>query len=275
MRRRAQPWLGTVVEISIADAMADAELAQAYDHAFQQITLVHRLMSFHAPDSDLTRINRAPVDSHITVDHHTRTVLTASMQVSLASAGLFDPRVANCLMEWGILPSLGQQTTPYVPLHTSFCVTPEGQVHKLGADYLDLGGIAKGYAVDLAIESLRLHGVQNACVNAGGDLRVMGSSASEILLRNPGEPSRMAYKVSLCNQALATSASYFSMHQTETGSYCALVNGRTGEAMLDPVSVSVSAPQCMFADALTKVVMASADARHPCLAQFGAQAHIS
>ena len=275
LRRRAQPWLGTIVEIRIADAMPDTALTAMYDRAFQQIARVHRLMGFHAPDSDLSRINVAPVGSHITIDPHTHAVLQAALQVTAASAGLFDVRVAGCLIDWGILPPCGQAPRSYVPRRVSFSLTPEGMVYKLGADLLDLGGIAKGYAVDLAITSLQEAGVQNACVNAGGDLRVIGDCANEVLLRNPSDPSDMAYKLVLHNQALATSASYFSLRETEQGQYCALVNGQTGEAMPNRISVSVSAPQCMFADALTKVVMASANAEHPCLAQFGAQAYIT
>ncbi len=275
LRRRAQPWLGTIVEISIADPLADADLAAAYDRAFQQIARVHRLMGFHAPDSDLSRINRAPVGSHIAVDPHTHTVLQTALQITAASAGLFDVRVAGRLIDWGILPAPDQLPPPYAPLQASFRLMPEGTVHKLSADYLDLGGIAKGYAVDLAIESLQQGGVQNACVNAGGDLRVTGDCANEVLLRNPSDPSKMAYKLVLRNHALATSASYFSLHQTVHGRYSALVNGQTGEAMMNRISVSVSAPQCMVADALTKVVMASANVKHPCLAQFGAQAYIT
>jgi thiamine biosynthesis lipoprotein len=275
MNRRAQPWLGTIVEISIADVMAGHAIAAAYDLAFEQIALVHRLMAFHTPDSDLSRINRAPVGSHIAISRHTHAVLQAALQVSIASAGLFDIRVAGRLVEWEILPPLNQPPIPYVPLQTSFRLTAEGTVQKLSADYLDLGGIAKGYAVDLAIESLQQAGVQNACVNAGGDLRVMGNYANEVLLRNSNDPTNLAYRLVLQNQALATSASYFSLHQTGENRCCALVNGRTGEAMLNRISVSVSAPRCMFADALTKLVMASTNAAHPCLAQFCAQAFIT
>ena len=276
LRRRAQPWLGTIVEISIADPMAEADLAAAYDRAFQQIALVHRLMGFHAPNSDLSRINQAPVGSHIAVDPHTHAVLQAALRVTAASNGLFDIRVGSCLVAWKILPPLDDALTPpYVPQQTSFSLTPDGRVHKLSADYLDLGGIAKGYAVDLAIESLQQSGVQNACVNAGGDVRVVGDCAHDVSLRDPCDPTNMAYKIALKNQALATSASYFSLQQTERGRYCALVNGQTGGAMLNHSSVSVSAPQCMLADALTKVVMASANATHPCLTQFGALALIT
>lgn len=274
MKRRAQPWLGTIVEISIADDVTDTELATAFERAFESIALVHRLMSFHVSDSDLGRINRALVGDIIDIDPHTYTVLQTALQVTSVSAGLFDIRVASPLMDWGILPSNLQKPTGYLPQQMAFKLAANGQLQKLRADCLDLGGIAKGYAVDLAMSSLQQSGIRNACVNAGGDLRVIGDDSTEIMLRDPANPASMKYKLSLQNQALATSASYFSIRETEQGRHSALVNGQTGEPMLDVMSVSVSATECMLADALTKVVMGSRNTQHPCLAQFGAHALI-
>lgn len=274
MRRRAQPWMGTIVEINIADDVPDTELAATFERAFESVARVHRLMSFHAADSDLGRINRASVGEIIDIDPHTYTVLQTALQVTAASAGLFDIRVAGPLMDWHILPSDEQRPTRYLPQQTAFNLTANGQVQKLTGDWLDLGGIAKGYAVDLAISSLQQSEIRNACVNAGGDLRVIGEDTTEIMLRDPADPANLKHKLHVQNQALATSANYFSIRKTEHGNYSALVNGQTGKPMLDVMSVSVSAPICMLADALTKVVMGSGNMEHPCLTQFGARALI-
>jgi thiamine biosynthesis lipoprotein len=274
MRRRAQPWLGTIVEISIGDDDYDYDLAAAFERAFESVALVHRLMSFHSPDSELARINRASIGDIVEIDPHTYTVLQKAQEIFEASAGLFDIRVGGCLMNWHLLPLSGQKPIAYLPRQKAYTLAAERQLKKLTSDCLDLGGIAKGYAVDLAVSSLQEVGVRNACVNAGGDLRVIGESDTEVLLRDPAEPSSMIGKLHLRNQALATSASYFSVRESEHGKYSALVNGQTGEPILDKKSISVSASECMLADALTKVVMASANAEHPCLAQFGAHALI-
>ncbi|MFZ6657768.1 FAD:protein FMN transferase [Undibacterium sp. TJN19] len=270
-----------MVEISIADEVIDgntenndSDHAAVFDDAFKQIALIHNLMSFHSSDSDLMKINHSSVGSVIPVDAHTYAVLQAAMEVCVASEGLFDIRIAGCLMAWAMLPSSSQKLPDYQPGKMAFHLTEDGQVHKQTADWLELGGIAKGYAVDMAISSLRQAGVKNACVNAGGDLRVIGDIPTQIMLRNPANPVEMNYALYLQDQALATSASYFSQKQTEQGSYGALVNGQTGESVLTKSSVSVSARSCMLADALTKVVMASGEAEHSCLAQFGAQAII-
>jgi thiamine biosynthesis lipoprotein len=78
----------------------------------------------------------------------------------------------------------------------------------------------------------------------------------------------------LRDEALATSGTYFSRKRIADRECSALVNGTDGQAVTASFSASVRAPSCMLADALTKVVMASADQRHPVLEQFGAAALI-
>ena len=113
---------------------------------------------------------------------------------------------------------------------------------------LDLGGIAKGHAVDVAIVALQRAGVDAGWVNAGGDLRVFGELPLPIDLRDEqaGGVRRFA---TLQDGAFATS----------------LIAGTARHA-------SVAAERCLWADALTKVVALSGDARHALVAAHGAQA---
>ncbi len=123
-----------------------------------------------------------------------------------------------------------------------------GGLHKSGAAVrLDLGGIGKGHAVDCGVDALRHAGAQAGWVNAGGDLRVFGETTVPIDLRDEtsGGVRRFA---TLADGAFATSRL-----------------GAAGHA-------SVAAPECIWADALTKIVLASGDARHPLLERFGARA---
>ena len=139
---------------------------------------------------------------------------------------------------------------------------------------IDLGGIAKGYAVDAAINALQALGVASACVNAGGDLRVFGENAYPVMIRDPRAPTQIAVRIELKNAALATSGSYFSQKTVLGHKRSALVNCESGNAIVDSVSATVQAANCMTADALTKLVLLSADPRHPLLQQFGATAFI-
>jgi thiamine biosynthesis lipoprotein len=140
--------------------------------------------------------------------------------------------------------------------------------------WIDLGGIAKGYAVDAAVAALQTKGVQSACVNAGGDLRVLGDVPFDISVRDPRDPVAMALSIPIRNGALATSGAYFSRQHIDGELRSALIDGRNAAALTDEFSVSVEAPTCMIADALTKVVAATRDREHPLLARYEARARI-
>ena len=271
MMRRAQPWLGTLVEIALASSAAP----EAVTAAFAEIAMIHRLMSFHAPDSDVARFNRAKAGDLVDIDAHTWTVLRLAAQVADASGGCFDLACAPRLVEWGYLPAPMTPAPPFVPGVRSYELDAIGRVRKTADAWIDVGGIAKGYAVDLAIESLLLHRVDSACVNAGGDMRVIGASAWPVAVRAAHHPAAISVQLALRNEAIATSANYFAGRLTPVGlSVSPLVDGRSGQPVVTTVSVSVRAPSCAVADALTKVVMASGDAGHPCLRTFGAAAFI-
>jgi thiamine biosynthesis lipoprotein len=275
--RRAQPWLGTLVEISISDDLAAPVVQQAFQAGFAAIAQIHSLMSFHAPDSEVSRINQAAVGAQLSLNPHTYAVIAAALRLSEISAGLFDIRVAGQLAQWGYLPQLENTVSPVLPYQAqaiAWRLLPDYRIEKCRNDWLDLGGIAKGYAVDQAILALQQAGIQQACVNAGGDFRVIGAQALEIAIRDPAAPNNMAGSVSVCNQALATSASYFSAKQYGEQYVSALLHGGTGAALTEPRSISVRAPECLWADALTKLVAASGNAQHPCLDLFSAEAFI-
>lgn len=277
MIRRAQPWLGTLVEIAIDDGIGDEmDDESAHRHAalaFAEIALVQRLMGFHDPHSDVTRLNRAPPGAVLAVHAHTWTVLQMAQAVTLASHGCFDIACAPQLVAWRRLPAPAPGPAPaYRPGHAVLSCEEHKLVRKLAPGWIDLGGIAKGYAVDLAIGALERAGVGAACVNAGGDLRVIGARPLAVTIRDPRQPAREAREIVLKQEAMATSGSYFSAGVEDGAVVSALLDGRSGRPLLDPVSVSVRAPTCAAADALTKVVLASGDAHHPALRQWNATA---
>jgi thiamine biosynthesis lipoprotein len=284
MIRRAQPWLGTLVEVSI-EAMggvapdpqnpADLQAAnQAINLAFAQIGQVHRLMSFHDASSDVSRFNRADVGELLPVGHHTWSVLQLAQQISAASDGIFNIACAPRLVAWDCLPSPASARPTYEPSAVVLDCEADSMVRKLAAGWIDLGGIAKGYAVDLAVKALRAAGVSSACVNAGGDLRVLGDSAWPVAIRDPLAPFRTAKTVQQGEGAMATSAAYFSAKRHVGQQVCALVDGRNGEPLPGNSSITVQAPRCAVADALTKVVVATADTQHPALQAWDATAFI-
>ncbi|RFP36343.1 FAD:protein FMN transferase [Duganella sp. BJB476] len=269
MIRRAQPWLGTLVDITADGAQ------QAVSLAFAEVALVHRLMSFHDAASDISRLNRAAPDDVLEVHPHTWQVLQLAAQMAELSQGLFNIACAPRLVDWLCLPPPNDAGIPaYQPSLAVYHCEQGPLVRKLAHGWVDVGGIAKGYAVDLAVEALQRAGAASGCVNAGGDLRGFGDRDWPVAVRDPMAPGRAAAQVLLRDEALATSAAYFSARQHDGRAVSALVDGRSGEPLVDSISVSVRAPRCAVADALTKVVLASGDAQHPALAASQASAFI-
>ncbi|MBA5639590.1 FAD:protein FMN transferase [Duganella sp. LX20W] len=275
MIRRAQPWLGTMVEITVADAaLAPDDAQQAVTQAFAQVALVHRLMSFHDSASDVARLNLAWASDTLAVHPHTWQVLHLAQQVADQSDGIFNIACAPRLVDWECLPAPQADLPAYRPGVTVLRCEANNMVRKAAPGWVDLGGIAKGYAVDLAIEALCAAGVTSACVNAGGDLRAIGDAPWPVTIRDPRALARAGARITIRNEALATSANYFTARQHAGRTISALVDGRDGMPITDGASVSVRAASCAVADALTKVVLASGDREHPALRAMNATALI-
>ena len=125
------------------------------------------------------------------------------------------------------------------------------------------GGIAKGYAVDLAVQRLQAARIEEIVVNAGGDLRVAGARTQCVQLRHPRALTPRCAPRELRDAALATSAAYYSRRRYAGREVSALVDPYTRAPYVGGDSISVHAQDCMSADALTKLVLFAS----PALAQ--------
>jgi thiamine biosynthesis lipoprotein len=269
--RRARPLLGTLVEIHAAAAWPQSRLHAALDAAFAAVERVQALMSFHDPAGELSRLNREAAQRPVPVDAQTYAVLAAALELSRLSQGAFDISVGARLQQWAYLPSA--EAVPATGDWRDIELLPQRQVRFRRPLRIDLGGIAKGYAVDCAIAALQAAGVQQALVNAGGDLRALG--AQRVRLRHPQDPALAAHELELRDEALATSAIYFSRRLLGAEPVSPLLDPRSGKPYLGAASVSVRAPDCLHADALTKVVLfAAPEAAEEVLAAFNAHAYL-
>jgi thiamine biosynthesis lipoprotein len=255
--RRARPFLGTIVEITVrSDREQDAK--EAIDRAFAAISVVQRQMSFHGPDSALSRVNAEAFPGPVPVDRKTFRVLAIARDLHRVSNGIFDPTIAPYLEQTGFLPDfLGRRRT--TEKTTSFADVELRSGNRVRFRHagvrLDLGGIAKGFAVDEAIAVLRAAGVDSALVNAGGDLRAFGSSAFPVEIRNPCDPGRTFISLLVKNRAVATSAHYFADRLKPGACIGPFVDPRLRKLGGDLLSATVAAPSAVIADALTKIVM--------------------
>lgn len=268
--RRMRPALGTFVELRV-EGMTQPRGMRAVEQAFAEIAAVHRLMSFHEGGSDLSRLHRARRGETVTVDRRTHAVLACAMEIAHASAGCFDPTVAAQQVAWGLLPRPGGARLPQSGANwRDIELVGTRRVRLRRRVWIDLGGIAKGYAVDRALEILAAAGAVQACVNAGGDLRVAGERAETVNLRRHAGIDALP-AVELAGAALATSAGRAGGARMPQ----AHVDGRTRRAVGAGRVAVVVAAHCAVADALTKVVMAGSDAfAARVLRRFGAQARI-
>lgn len=246
--RRARPLLGTLVDVQAQGPEAEAAVAAAFD----EIAAVHALLSFHAADSELQAINRAAPGARLRINYRALAVLRLAETLYDASERAFDCRVGTTEV----------LSDPRFPI-----AFDDDVVIKQTIASMDLGGIAKGYAVDRAIEMMGGFKIDRAVVNAGGDLRHAGMHPTLVQVRDPSNGARFATTVLLDNAALASSTagglgaradSVSRIHDAHRTDIPAL----TGTTVL--------APTCMLADALTKIVLASGDVAHSLLARYGA-----
>jgi FAD:protein FMN transferase len=273
--RRARPLLGTFVEIAVAGA-PPAEMEAGIEAAFAVVATVHRLMSFHDEGSDISRLNRDACAAAVAVHPWTFEVLDIARDLHRRSAGVFDIGVAPVLQGLGLLPRRDDETP--VP---SAATRGDDAVELLlerrvrfrdRGVRIDLGGIAKGYAVDRAVDALRRCGIAEGAVNAGGDLAVFGPNPHAIHIRDPRQPQRLMCEVALHDGALATSGGRFDPLSSGETADSAVIDPRTGAPVHGVIGATVRAPACVHADALTKIVMAAGEAAGPLLEFYGASA---
>lgn len=268
--RRARPLLGTMVEINVTGS--SSELSAALDAAFAAIEQVQRLMSFHDEDSDVSRINAADAGLDVCIDVQTYNVLQRAAELGDLSDGFFDIATADVLVRSGFLPDQNHSKTSLNGATYHDLELRDGnRVRWRRKGWIDLGGIAKGYAVDRAIGVLQSQGIASGMVNAGGDLRCFGE-AQLIHVRQPDAPTSLVSLGYLKDCAIATSAGYFSSVLTEVGRVNPLVDPRQKVCTAWNDSVSVIASDCMTADALTKIVRLSEESAPDILAMLKAQA---
>lgn len=251
--RRARPLLGTFVEIWACGAARDLEAAA--DAAFAAIAKTHALMSFHDGGSDVSRLNCEARLRPTEVDPWTFRVLEAALDMRRNSGGAFDVTVAHA------------------PAGGSIELLDGRRVRFHGPEVMiDLGGVAKGFAVDRAIDVLRRWGVSAALVNAGGDLAAFGTLRQTVHVRDPRDPRRLFCEVEPRDEAFASSGGCFHPFESPEVSSPAIVDPETREPVRAVAGATVRAPSCMLADALTKAVMIQGTASAPLLERYNAGA---
>lgn len=247
--RRARMAMGTIVEIDALDVAPDA-----IDGAFAVIAAYEAAFSFFRPESLLARINRASIGDEFALAPWQGEVLRDAMRFERAADLAFNANLGADLIRRGMRPALYDLAGVGAGAACECLrwLAPD-RVRVDQRVCLDLGGFAKGAAVDAALERLADAGAASACVNAGGDLRVIGRR--EVGLRAVADWNRPARVTVLHDQAIASSVRYAldGPFHGERG----LAILRRDRTTLDERAhgVAVVASTCAAADALTKIAL--------------------
>ena len=266
---RARPILGTTVSIRVL-GMEEQHAHAAADRAFAAIERVQALMSFHEPSSDLSRMHVAPLGEWVTLDAMTLEVLGEASRLAEMSAGVFDVTVGGALVRDGLLPPPCHGSAPDPSAYWMDIELSETQARLSRPLWLDLGGIAKGFAVDRAVDVLRELGVTQGVVNAGGDLRFIGDGPHRVAIDTGRTQSEHVAALEVGEMAVATSSTRI----LGENSAIAHRDGLRREPLEAGLVATVVAHRCVHADALTKVVLALGEQSEAILRHYAAEAYL-
>ena len=233
--------------------------------AIAEVQRIESKFSRYRAASVVSRINAAAGNGRaVEVDSETAHLLDFAATLYATSDGLFDATSGTLRKAWdfraGRLPEPAQ-IEALLPLVGWQQVRWKGgciELPRAGME-LDFGGFGKEYAADRAATLLQEHGVRHGMVNLGGDIRLVGPRPGEAAwslgIQHPRDERRMLATLALGTGALATSGDYERYFERDGVRYCHVLNPRTGWPVNAWRSVSVVAPACLAAGALTTVAM--------------------
>jgi thiamine biosynthesis lipoprotein len=274
--------MGTRWSVSV-DADHTMDLAALRQDLAAAVEEVDRQMSPWKPDSDLVRLNRAPVDAWEDLPAEILEVLDCALDVQRLSAGAFDPCVGALVDAWGFgavrdAPDAqairaARQLTPRTAQGGLELDRPAGRARKRSPLQLDLCGIAKGYAVDRMTTVLQQHGVRHALASLDGELRAVGGQASgapwAVALERPEAGRRAVHGViELENLSVATSGDYRRYLEVGDARLAHTMDPRSCAPVNNAVaSVTVLARTCMHADAWATALLVAGSSEGMVMAQ--------
>ncbi|WKE64553.1 FAD:protein FMN transferase [Gallaecimonas kandeliae] len=234
-----RPLLGTFVELVVDQPLTLEQKSRAFVAGFSAIEEVQAQLSFHSPDSQLSRLNLNP-GRWLALPGPSLRVLRLAKALTQKSGGLFNCTLGAPLVRRGILPDHGFGARLDQGDARALAFRP-GEICLTQPVLISLDGIAKGYAVDRAVAAMKRAGVESGWVNAGGDIRAFGQALLPVTVRGEAAP-----RLLLSKSALASSSSQ------SDADFPGLLLDAKGQP-LAPGQWTVQAKWAWRADALTKV----------------------
>ncbi|MCB8836295.1 FAD:protein FMN transferase [Aurantimonas sp. VKM B-3413] len=236
-------------------------------------------MSIWQPDSDLMRLNAAPVGDWVAVPTHLLHVLRLGLEIGRASGGAFDIGMGDAVTAWGFGPKAAAPANIRAAMAAKRSPAHEvleidgAHVRKAQPIALDLNGIAKGYGVDRLAETLCDHGIGNALVGIDGEIRTLGlrpdGEAWTIAVEAPDAERRTPHSIlALEDAAVATSGDYRHWVEVQGRRLSHTMDPKHGAPLIaSPASVTVAARSCAEADAWATALMVLGPDRGAALAR--------
>jgi thiamine biosynthesis lipoprotein len=265
--KKTMPLMDTIVSITVvADSKDTAE--KAIEKTFAEIGRFGDLINFYADKSELAEINRNAGLHSVKVSPETLDVIEKAVFTAEKSGGAFDPTIGPIMRLWDFLnknkppESMILQALPLVNYKDILIDRTNTTVFlKRKGMMLDLGGIAKGYAADLAVDSLKKGGILSGLVSIAGDIRTFGvkpdKSPWTIGIKNPrqtGEKDEIVAKIRLSDRAISTSGDYERFFISEDKRYHHLLDPKTGRPASGCRSVSIVTDKAVNTDAFSTAV---------------------
>lgn len=260
---REEAIMGTRVAVELWSD--DAALAErAMDAVMVEMRRTDELMSTYKPESELSQVNAHAFERPVAVDPEIILVVERGLEMSRLSGGAFDITYASVgyLYDYRTHqhPS-EQQIAAALPGVDYRQVEVDRERHTIRflrkGVRIDLGGIAKGYAVDRSIERLQALGIRNAMVNAGGDTRLLGDRRGKpwiVGIRDPRNDGRMVTRLPLADEAISTSGDYERYFEEGGVRYHHILVPGTGHSATAVRSATVLGADATLTDALSTTV---------------------
>ena len=250
--------MGTEVNIIVVGSNR-AVIRSAARAGFKEISRIEDIMSAYKPDSELCSLNKTGEQE---ISRELLYVIDKARYTSVLSNGAFDITCKPLIDLWhnaektnevpdtqnilDVLSVVGYRNISIKNNNVKF--------NKAGMK-IDLGGLAKGYAVDMAMDLIRKHDIKGALVDAGGDIRAIGKQEDgklwEIGIKHPRERNRIIGLINLENSAVATSGDYERFFMLNGKRYSHIIDPRTGYPKDNQIiSVSVLSSDCLTCDSL-------------------------
>ncbi|GGL12538.1 FAD:protein FMN transferase [Deinococcus radiotolerans] len=256
--------LGTEVEVQVVARTAE-QAHHAEQAALTEIERLTGVLNRFDPHSELRRWQARLGDTHVPLSLELLHVLRLADHWRTLSGGAFHPGADALGALWQQAQVLGAPpSAELLARGVSALRAAPWTLHADGSATLHAGGplglnaLAKGYVVDrAALVASRCAGVRSVLINAGGDLRVIGAAQVNVLIADPftaRDDAPPAGRVRVKNQALATSGRAHRGFQVNGTHYSHVIDPRSGQPVQDVPGVTITAPECVTADALATIL---------------------